>query len=61
MSDYVCPLDYRYGREEMKSIFSETSRINYQLKGEAALARAHATLGEISQAAADEITRVAES
>ena len=61
MSDYVCPLDYRYGREEMKSIFSETSRINYQMKVEAALARAHATLGEISQADADEITRVAES
>ena len=61
MSDYVCPLDYRYGREEMKSIFSETSRINYQMKVEAALARAHATLGEISQADANEITRVAES
>ncbi len=61
MSDYVCPLDYRYGREEMKSIFSETSRIDYQMKVEAALARAHAALGEIPQADADEITRVAES
>lgn len=59
MSDYVCPLDYRYGRKEMKAIFSEKSRIEYQMQVEAALARAHAKLGEISQADADEITRVA--
>jgi adenylosuccinate lyase len=61
MSDYVCPLDYRYGRKEMESIFSESSRIKYQMQVEAALARAHAAVGEISQADADEITRVAES
>jgi len=59
MSDYVCPLDYRYGRREMKAIFSEKSRIEYQMQVEAALARAHAKLGEIGQADADEITRVA--
>ncbi|MGI6009457.1 MAG: adenylosuccinate lyase, partial [Methanomethylophilus sp.] len=56
-----CPLDYRYGRKEMESIFSESSRIKYQMQVEAALARAHAAVGEISQADADEITRVAES
>lgn len=61
MSDFVCPLDYRYGRPEMKAIFSEESRVCYQMKVEAALARAHATLGEIPEADADEIARVAES
>ena len=57
----VCPLDYRYGREGMKAVFSEESRIQYQMNVEAALARAHASLGTISKADADEITRVAGS
>ena len=43
----VCPLDYRYGREDMKAVFSEESRIHYQMQVEAALARAHASLGTI--------------
>ena len=55
----LCPLDYRYGRAEMKSIFFEESRIQYQMDVEAALARAHASLGTIPSAAADEITRIA--
>ena len=55
----VCPLDYRYGRDDMKAVFSEESRIHYQMQVEAALARAHASLGTIPQEAADEITRVA--
>ena len=54
----VCPLDYRYGREDMKAVFSEESRIYYQMQVEAALARAHAALGTISEADAAEITRV---
>ncbi len=57
----VCPLDYRYGRKDMKAVFSEESRIQYQMNVEAALARAHASLGTISKADADEITRVAGS
>lgn len=61
MSDYICPLDYRYGRPEMERIFSESSRVRYQMRVEAALAQAHAALGEISQADADEISRVSES
>ncbi|MCQ2070443.1 MAG: adenylosuccinate lyase [archaeon] len=61
MSDYICPLDYRYGRKEMKDIFAEESRIKFQMLVEAALARAHADLGEISKEDAAEITRVAES
>ena len=30
MSEHVCPLEYRYGRQEMESIFTESSRIRYQ-------------------------------
>jgi len=54
-----CPLDYRYGRADMKAVFSEESRIQNQMNVEAALARAHASLGTISEADAKEITRVA--
>jgi len=54
-----CPLDYRYGRKEMKAVFSEESRIQNQMYVEAALARAHASLGTISEENAKEITRVA--
>jgi len=53
----VCPLDFRYGRDEVKNIFSEESRLAHQLQVEGALARAHATLGAIPQEAADEISR----
>ena len=55
----VCPLDYRYGRADMKAVFSEESRIQYQMNVEAALARAHASLGTISREDADEIGRIA--
>ncbi len=55
----VCPLDYRYGRADMKAVFSEESRIQYQMNVEAALARAHAALGTISREDADEIGRIA--
>lgn len=59
MVDPVCPLDFRYGRKELKEIFSENKRIQYLLDVEAALARAHAKLGNIPKAAADEITKKA--
>jgi adenylosuccinate lyase len=52
----ICPLDFRYGRKEMKAIFSEDRRIDLQLKVEAALARAHAKAGNIPRSAAREIT-----
>jgi adenylosuccinate lyase len=56
----LCPLDYRYGRDEMKAIFTEDNRLLTQLKVEAALARAHAKLGNIPKAAAVEITKKAD-
>ncbi|MBW3583091.1 MAG: adenylosuccinate lyase [Euryarchaeota archaeon] len=59
MSELVCPLDFRYGRPEMKTLFSEASRLRYLLEVEAALTRAHARLGHIPQEAADTVSRVA--
>lgn len=59
MENPVCPIDYRYGREEMKEIFGETSKLQFLLDVEAALARAHAKVGTISKQAADEISKKA--
>jgi len=55
----VCPLDFRYGRKEMLEIFSEESRLEYLLKVEAALARAHAKLGNIPAEDANVISQKA--
>ena len=52
----VCPLDFRYGRDVIKDIFSEKGRLRYQLQVEAALARAHASLDAIPNKAAEEIS-----
>jgi adenylosuccinate lyase len=57
--DPICPLDYRYGRKELTEIFGEKRRLEYLLEVEAALARAHATVGNIPKSAADEITKKA--
>jgi adenylosuccinate lyase len=59
MENPVCPLDFRYGRKESKEIFGETSKLQYLLDVEAALARAHAAVGTISKKAADEISKKA--
>ena len=53
----VCPLDFRYGSDEMKEIFSEEQRLQYLLSVEAALARAQARYGSIPKEAAEEITK----
>jgi adenylosuccinate lyase len=45
----LCPLDYRYGRDEMKAVFSEENKLRTQLLVEVALARAHASVGNISE------------
>jgi len=55
----VCPLDFRYGREEIKKIFSEEARLSYQLKVEAALAKAHAAVGNIAEEHAKKIAEKA--
>jgi len=53
----VCPLDYRYGRERMREVLSYRARVARCLEVEAALARAHARVGNIPKEAADEISR----
>ena len=55
----ICPLDYRYGRSEMKAVFSEENNLRTKLQVEAALARAHAAVGGVPAEAAREITRKA--
>ena len=55
----VCPLDFRYGREEMKAIFDEENRLQRLLDVEAALAIAHAKVGNIRQEHANTLMRTA--
>ncbi|MHA1238372.1 MAG: adenylosuccinate lyase [Candidatus Odinarchaeia archaeon] len=55
----VHPIEYRYYYEEMRNIFTEENKLQKWLDVEAALARAHAKLGNIPKEAADEITRKA--
>lgn len=59
MDNPVCPLDYRYGRKELKDLFGETKRLQYLLDVEAALARAHAKVENIPKSSATEITNKA--
>ena len=59
MDNHVCPIDFRYGREEIKEVFSEKNKLQYLLDVEAALARAHANVGNISKKYADEISKKA--
>ena len=59
MDNPVCPLDYRYGRKELLKIFGEEKRLQYLLDIEAALARAHAKIGNIPKSASEEITKKA--
>lgn len=56
----VCALDYRYGRKEMKVLMSYQARVMRCLQVEAALARAHAEVGNIPEKAAEEITKKAD-
>ena len=55
----LCPLDFRYGREEMKRVFCEESRLVFQMQVEAALSRAHAAVGNIPAEAAERISSIA--
>ena len=49
----IHPIDYRYGSEEMKRIWDEENKLQKLLDVEAALARAHAKLGNIPRESAE--------
>lgn len=55
----IHPIDYRYGSPEMRRIFEEEARLQRFLDVEASLARAHAAVGNISKAEAEDIARKA--
>lgn len=55
----VCPLDFRYGRQEMKAVWEEENRLQRLLDVEAALAQAQARVGNIKQEHADIIKKTA--
>lgn len=51
----ICPLEFRYGRPQLRGIFSEKGRLRQYLQVEAALAQASAEVGLIPKEAAREI------
>src|SRR5256714_11671528 len=55
----LCPIDFRYGRPQMKRIFEEEARLQRLLDVEAALARAESKVGLVPREAASEITEKA--
>jgi adenylosuccinate lyase len=58
-SALFCPLEFRYGREKVRAVFSRDARLARALKVEAALAATEADLGVIPKDAAEAIERVA--
>ncbi|WP_297067785.1 adenylosuccinate lyase [Thermococcus sp.] len=53
----VHPIDYRYGSEEMRKIWDEENKLQKLLDVEAALARAHAQVGNIPTESAHVISK----
>ncbi len=58
-SSLFCPLEFRYGRDEVRAIFSRASRLRRALRVEAALALAEAEVGLIPTEDAEAIDRAA--
>ncbi|MBD3191968.1 MAG: adenylosuccinate lyase [Candidatus Heimdallarchaeota archaeon] len=54
-SDCLHPINWRYGSQEMRDLFSREKRLELLLKVEAAIASAHAAVGNIPKEAAKEI------
>ncbi len=57
----VSPLEYRYGRKEVKDIFSEESKLRYMLKVEEKLAQAQAEFNIIPKEAFLDIQKAVDS
>lgn len=53
----IHPIETRYSTQEMRAIFAEESILQKRLLIEAAIARAHASVGNITKAAAEEIAK----
>ncbi|ODS36392.1 adenylosuccinate lyase [Candidatus Altiarchaeales archaeon WOR_SM1_SCG] len=53
----IHPIEGRYGKKEVKDIFEEENKLQKILEVEAALARAHAEVGNIPKKAADIISK----
>jgi adenylosuccinate lyase len=58
-SSLFCPLEFRYGRKEVREIFSRGSRLRRSLRVEAALALAEAEVGLVPTEDAEAIDRAA--
>jgi adenylosuccinate lyase len=58
-SSLFCPLEFRYGRDEVRAIFSRGARLRRALRVEAALALAEAEVGLVPTDAAEAIDRAA--
>lgn len=57
----VSPLEYRYGRDEVKRIFSEERRLEYMLQVERAIAQAESEFGLIPEEGFREIAKAVDS
>ncbi len=57
----ISPIDFRYGRENVKKIFSEESRFRYMLKVERAIAQAEAEFKIIPKEAFESISTAIDS
>jgi len=57
----VCPIDFRYGHEQMKSLFTEEAKLAHILTVEGALALAQAAVGRIPQKDAEAIDKAGRS
>jgi adenylosuccinate lyase len=58
-ADLFCPVEFRYGRPEVRALSSRGARLARALRVEAALAATHAELGVIPRTDAEAIERVA--
>jgi len=56
----VHPIDYRYGTDEMRTVWSEENKLRKMLDVEVALARAEEETGDVPEGTADEIADAAE-
>ena len=57
----ICPIEYRYGREKVKNIFSESEKYNYMLKVEVALMYSYFKLGLITKQNFEKIEKAAKN